>query len=333
MTQRPRARTYRPTRRNIAFLARRLQAGEIVAVPSETVYGLAGNALDASACARIFRAKGRPAADPLIVHLHSLAQLDAICVPNAPAFRLAKRFWPGPLTLVLPKTDAIPSIVTAGRDSVAVRMPSHPVFRQLLSAAGLPLAAPSANPFGYISPTTATHVRDSLGRKIRYILDGGPSHIGLESTIVDLREPKRPAVLRPGFITVAEIERVLGCPVASPRKAASPRNRAGRGQVAPGLLARHYSPRTPVRLHTKLVMPARNDPSEAYLLLGEPSHKQASNVFWLDAQADLRGVARRLFAMLRELDAMNFTTIHVELAPGSGLAAAINDRLRRAAAR
>lgn len=333
MTKSSGARIYRPTGRNIAFLARRLQAGEVVAVPSETVYGLAGNALDARACAKIFRAKGRPADDPLIVHVHTLAHLDSICRPNAAALRLAKRFWPGPLTLVLPKTDAIPSIVTAGRASVAVRMPRHAVFRRLLKATGLPLAAPSANPFGYISPTTAAHVQDSLGDKIRYILDGGAAQIGLESTIVDLRNPTRPAVLRPGFISVAEIERVLQCPVASARRSASSRKETGEGQVAPGLLARHYSPRTAVRLHSKLVVPPRPNPSEAFLFLGPAARPQAANVFSLDPRGDLRGVARRLFATLRKLDTMDFTAIHVQLARGSGLAAAINDRLRRAAAR
>jgi L-threonylcarbamoyladenylate synthase len=191
----PKARLYRGTPRNIPFLARQLQAGELVAVPTETVYGLAANALDARACAKIFKAKGRPTADPLIVHVYALSQLKDLCEVNDAALTLAKAFWPGPLTLVLPKKPVVPDIVTAGRDSVAVRMPRHPVFRRLLKAAGLPLAAPSANPFGYVSPTTAQHVLDGLGGKIRYILDAGPAALGLESTIVDLRGC--PTLLRP----------------------------------------------------------------------------------------------------------------------------------------
>ena len=326
------ARVYRGTPRNIAKLASRLRAGELVAVPTETVYGLAANALDTTACARIFRAKGRPADDPLIVHVHNLAELPAICVPNQAALRLAKAFWPGPLTLVLPKTRAIPDIVTAGRNSVAVRMPAHPLFRRLLRAAGLPLAAPSANPFGYVSPTSAEHVQDGLGGRIQHILDGGPARIGLESTIVDLRFPERPAILRPGFISVAQIERVLGRKLSRPVRLTAKSRSA---QIAPGMLARHYSPRTPVKLHDRLRVPApaADRAREAFLLMRKPRHTAAPNVFWLDARGQLRGVARRLFGLLRKLDAMDFKLIHVERARGGPLAEAINDRLRRAAAR
>lgn len=328
-----RARIYRPTARNIAFLARRLRAGELVAVPTETVYGLAANAFDRRACARIFRAKGRPADDPLIVHIHALPQLAALCEPNPAASRLAKEFWPGPLTLVLPKKAVVPDIVTAGRDSVAVRMPSHAVFRRLLIATGLPLAAPSANPFGYISPTTAEHVRDGLGGAIDFILEGGPTRIGLESTIVDLRTPERPAILRPGAITAAEISRVLRRRNVPFRRNHGIPRELGAGLVAPGLMARHYSPRTPLQLHRTLRLPATSEAGTAYLLLRKPSGAPPDNIFWLDPNGDLRGVARRLFAKLRELDEMNFDRIHVELARGGGLAEAINDRLRRAAAR
>src|SRR5688572_850583 len=180
------ARIFTGTERNLVFLARQLQRGELVAVPTETVYGLAGNALDPRACRKIFRTKGRPAEDPLIVHIHSLTQLELICHPNPAALQLANAFWPGPLTLVLPKKASVPDLVTAGRGSVAVRMPSHRLFRRLLKLADLPLAVPSANPFGYLSPTRAEHVQAGLGSKIQYILDGGPTRIGVESTIVDL---------------------------------------------------------------------------------------------------------------------------------------------------
>ncbi|MEO6245390.1 MAG: L-threonylcarbamoyladenylate synthase [Opitutaceae bacterium] len=328
-------RLLQPTARNLALLARRLRAGELVAVPTETVYGLAAHALDPAACAKIYRAKGRPASDPLIVHLHSAAQLPLVCQPNAAALKLARRFWPGPLTLVLPKLAAVPGIVTAGRDSVAVRVPSHPVFRRLLKLAGIPLAAPSANPFGYISPTTAAHVREGLGGKIRDILDGGPATIGLESTIVDLRDPKRPVILRPGAITLADIRRVLR--TATERAPTGHKTGRSGGQIAPGLLARHYSPRTPVVLHIALPPEIANmeDLREAWIFLRRPhsAKKSAPNIFWLDARGSLAGAARRLFATLRTVDAQRFRRIHVELAPDHDLGRAINDRLRRAAAR
>jgi len=329
MTQRPAARVYRPTRGNIALLARRLQRGELVAVPTETVYGLAANALDAKACRQIFRAKGRPANDPLIVHIYSLRELAELCVPNAAALALAKHFWPGPLTLVLPKTDRVPGIVTSGGASVAIRMPQHPVFRRLLKSAGLPLAAPSANPFGYISPTSAEHVRQNLGSKIRTILDGGPSRIGLESTIVDLRDPTSPRLLRPGAISAHDIERVLGIGVSVVKTSASTSDQE---LVAPGMLLRHYSPRTPVILHDAIKdVGAAN---EAYIFMRKPAGRRGGeNVFWLDERGRLSGVARRLFATLREVDAQRFRRIHVELAAGDPFAEAINDRLRRAAAR
>lgn len=330
MMKRPLARIYRGTPRNLGLLARRLRAGEVVAVPTETVYGLAANALDASACGKIFRAKGRPTTDPLIVHIHSLRQLAEVCEPNGAALILAKKFWPGPLTLVLPKRPAVPAIVTAGKKTVAVRMPSHPVLRRLLALARMPLAAPSANPFGGVSPTTALHVRDGLGNKITHILDGGPATIGLESTIVDLRNPRRPRLLRPGAITQAQLERALKRAVPHAVPAAHP---AGdlRAQIAPGQLARHYSPNTPLVLHEKIARVA--DPSDAYVFLRRPPGTRDRNVFWLDPRGELRGVARRLFATLLKIDAMKFARIHVELAPGDGLAHAINDRLRRAATR
>jgi L-threonylcarbamoyladenylate synthase len=199
----------------------------------------------------------------------------------------------------------------------------------LLKLAGLPLAAPSANPFGYVSPTTAAHVRDGLGGKIRHILEGGAARIGVESTIVDLRHPGRPQLLRPGAITLAELERALGQQVLPPPGAAPATPK--KGQLAPGLLARHYSPRTPVELHERLV--ASDDATQAFVFIQKPRGRRRGNIFWLDPRGNLRGAARALFATLRKLDALRFKRIHVELAPGDGLAQAINDRLRRAAAR
>jgi L-threonylcarbamoyladenylate synthase len=321
------ARIYRGTPRNLARLARHLREGGIVAVPTETVYGLAGDATSRAACLRIFSAKGRPSNDPLIVHIASLRDLRRVAVPNAAALALARAFWPGPLTIVLPKTHAVPDEATAGLPSVAIRMPSHPLFRRLIRLVGVPLAAPSANPFGYVSPTTAEHVRHGLGTRLRHILDGGPSRIGIESTIVDLRDPRRPVLLRPGAITREDLSRALGVPVARRRKSAG----KATAQVAPGQMARHYSPRTPVVLQATLA--PRAGTNEAWLYLFKPEGRQPKNVFWLDARGDLRRAARRLFAVLRELDGGGFTRLHVERPKGSGLPEALGDRLRRAASK
>jgi L-threonylcarbamoyladenylate synthase len=326
------ARTYRGTPRNLALLARRLREGELVAVPTETVYGLAADATSGRACRRIFKAKGRPSTDPLIVHIATLGDLARICVPNAAALKLARRFWPGPLTIVLPKTALVPDEATAGLPSVAVRMPSHPLFRRLIRLAGVPLAAPSANPFGYVSPTTAEHVRRGLGARIGHILDGGPSRIGLESTIIDLRHPGKPVLLRPGAVTRAQLSRALGVQVAGRSRPGA----AHRAQVAPGQLARHYSPRTPIVLHAGIDMrQARSgDPRDAWLFIARPpGAKRLRNVFWLDGRGDMRGAARRLFSTLRRLDEGGFRRIHAERPAGDGIAEALADRLGRAAAR
>ncbi|MFZ9747499.1 MAG: L-threonylcarbamoyladenylate synthase [Opitutaceae bacterium] len=327
-----RARIYSGTARNLARLAGVLRGGGLVAVPTETVYGLAADALDARACARIYRAKGRPATDPLIVHLATAADLGTVAEGNAAAHRLAAAFWPGPLTLVLPRRPAVPALVSAGLPSIAVRVPAHPLFRRLLRLTGRPLAAPSANPFGYVSPTTADHVRAGLGSRIGHILDGGPCAVGVESTIIDLRDPARPALLRPGAISRAQLASVLGVPVA----VGVPVGSARRAQVAPGQLARHYSPRTPATLHARLdpAAAASGPADEAWLFLARPPGRRRPNIRWLDARGDLRGAARRLFACLRELDAGGYRHLHLEAAAGEdGFALAINDRLRRAAAR
>jgi L-threonylcarbamoyladenylate synthase len=325
------ARIYRGTPRNLALLAARIRAGELVGVPTETVYGLAADATSAAACRRIFSAKGRPLSDPLIVHIASLAGLRRVALPNPAALRLARRFWPGPLTIVLPKTGAVPDLATANLPSVAVRMPSHPLLRRLIRLAGVPLAAPSANPFGYVSPTTAAHVRADLGPRVRHILDGGPSRIGLESTIVDMRDPARPALLRPGAISRSEIAAALGTRVAKSR-----RSPAG-GRLAPGQMPRHYSPRTPVVLHPRMTRRmAQAAAGDAWLFISRPRWRRplaGRNVFWLDARGDLPRAARRLFATLRRLDAGGFARIHVERPAGAGLAEALADRLVRASSR
>jgi len=341
MSTTPAARVYRPTPRNLAYLAKVLASGGLVAAPTETVYGLAADALNPKACRAIFRAKGRPANDPLIVHVDSLEQAGEVAVLNEAARQIARAFWPGPLTLVLPKQPGVPALVSSGLPSVAVRMPAHPLFRELIRRSGCPLAAPSANMFGYVSPTTAAHVRDGLGRRIGHILDGGAASIGVESTILDLRDPKHPALLRPGAVSREELEYVLGRKVAAYKRKVAAHTAA----VAPGMLERHYSPRTPLTLVRKLTAPhvRRARPDEAFLFIQKPTAtktsdcitKTANNVFWLcDARGGLAQAAHHLFDQLRSLDSGAWTRLHAELAPGQdALALAINDRLQRAAAK
>lgn len=326
------ARLFRGTPSNLKLLAKVLRQGGLVGVPTETVYGLAADALDAEACARIYRAKGRPPTDPLIVHVLSRQEAEKIAYLNPAARRLADAFWPGPLTLVLEKRAEVPDIVTAGLGSVAVRVPAHGLFRRLLRVTGRPLAAPSANPFGYVSPTTAEHVRAGLGERIGHILDGGACSVGLESTIIDVRDPDRPRLLRPGAIAREQVETTLGRKVGSGRTAGSAR----KAQRAPGMLKRHYSPRTPVTLHESLsaVDVKAGGKRDAWVFAARPKGVTGDNIFWLDPRGDLRGAARRLFALLRRLDAAGHSRIHLEKIPGrAGLAEALNDRLARAAAR
>ena len=319
------------TSQNLRLLAGELRRGEVVAVPTETVYGLAANAFNARACRRIFRAKRRPATDPLIVHIADRRMLERIAKPNAAALQLARAFWPGPLTLILPRTPAVPAAVTAGLPSVAVRMPAHPLLRRLLRICRLPLAAPSANPFGYVSPTTAAHVLENLGGRIDYILDGGPCRHGWESTIVDIRDPQGPVLLRPGVITATQLSRVLGVPVQIRVR----HDRVQAPQLAPGQLDRHYSPRTPLVLHRRITARmARKSGGEAWICFCRPGWTgKTRNVFWFSATGEVRAAGRRLFAVLRKLDGGAWRRLHAELAPARGAGEAINDRLRRAAAR
>jgi L-threonylcarbamoyladenylate synthase len=332
MSPTPSAKIYRPTPRNLARLGRILAEGGLVAAPTETVYGLAADALNAKACRAIFRAKGRPANDPLIVHVASVEQADTVAVLNDAARKVAKLFWPGPLTLVLPKRPGVPDIVTSGLPSVAVRLPSHQLFRELIRLSGRPLAAPSANPFGYVSPTSAAHVFDGLGKRIGHILDGGSAKIGVESTILDLRDPKHPVLLRPGAVSREALARVLGRKITIHVRTVP----ASTAAVAPGLLERHYSPRTPLSLVKKLT-PAlirKAAADEALLFMQKPAVVTA-NTFWLcEAPNAFDQAAHNLFDRLRELDNGRWSHIHAEIAAGTdALALAVNDRLRRAAAK
>ena len=331
----PLPRILRPTPLNLKRLASVLRRGGIVGVPSETVYGLAANAFSDTACAGIFEAKGRPTTDPLIVHLSSARELARVAVPNDTAHLLASAFWPGPLTLVLPKRPEITDLITAGRPTVAVRVPGHRLFRKIIRLSGCPLAAPSANPFGYISPTTAEHVRDGLaGTALRCVLDGGECTVGVESTILDLQNPDRPRLLRPGGLAVEAIEKVLGRTVVRPKPARLAANAAA---PAPGMLTRHYSPRTPLILHRRIDARflVKLRPDESVLLLRRPVNVAINEgVSWLSETGELEEIARKLFFTLRALDRGNWRRIHAELPGGNeGLAPAIRDRLARAAAK
>jgi L-threonylcarbamoyladenylate synthase len=303
-----------------------LRAGELVSFPTETVYGLGANALDERAVARIFAVKHRPHFDPLIVHV-----FDEEAVPqyatdvDRRAVALMGRFWPGPLTLVLRKQPIIPDLVTAGFDTVALRVPSHPVARALLKEVHLPIAAPSANPFGYVSPTTAEHVQDMLGDAIGLILDGGPCAVGVESTVCALAE-EQAVILRPGGVSVEEVEAVIG-PVTVGQSPQPDRR-------SPGTLPSHYAPRVPLFLiacGAPLPRPAAGE--RTGLLLLQPRLVEGyATVEYLSQGGNLIEAAANLFAALRRLDSAGLDRVIVESVPECGIGRAIMDRLRRAAA-
>ncbi len=318
----------KPNEENLREIRKFLRLGELVAIPTETVYGLAANALDPEACQKIFSVKKRPHNDPLICHVPDFDSLELYCETNPLAKGLAENFWPGPLTLVLPKKSIIPEIVTAGYDSVAVRCPSHPIFRQLIEGCDFPLAAPSANPFSYISPTLAAHVQANLGDRIDTILDGGPCNLGVESTIIDVRDPKSIRILRYGALPVEQIEDALKRRVDRPVPSQSGIS------IAPGTLPKHYSPRTKLELRSEPVLEPElqvSDGTFAYLLLRKPVHTSPNNVHWLSENGELDLIASQLYTKLRELDAAGYEKIVVEEAPELELGLTINDRLRRAA--
>jgi len=302
-----------------------LRKKQLVAIPTETVYGLAGNALDQKAVLSIFETKNRPSFDPLIVHTDSLEKLSEYVteIPEQ-AYLLAEKFWPGPLTLLLPKKDIIPDLVTSGLDTVAVRIPSHPLTLQLLATLDFPLAAPSANPFGYISPTTAQHVNQQLGEKIPYILDGGECGIGIESTIIGFVN-QIPTVYRLGGLAIEDIENVIGEVALMSHSSSNPK--------APGMLKSHYAPRKPFFLSERNAMPKPENGLSAYLLYDrfiEDFDKKYQRL--LSPSGNLKEAAHNLFAYLRELDAQPIDQIFAEFVPDKDLGKAINDRLKRAAA-
>jgi L-threonylcarbamoyladenylate synthase len=310
----------------IALAAAALRRGELVALPTETVYGLGADATNARAVARIYEVKGRPRFNPLIVHVAGSHKAGEIAFFSPKAARLAAAFWPGPLTLVLPlrPETGIADLVTAGLDTVAVRVPSHPVALALIAAAGCPIAAPSANRSGHVSPTLAQHVADDLGDAPAVILDGGPTAHGLESTIVDA-SGDAVLLLRAGAITAETIEEVLGERLGR-RDEAAIDGEADRPS-APGQLASHYAPRAPLRLDAREMRPG-----EALLAFGAAVPAHAGPMINLSPGGDLVEAAANLFAALRQLDAARPTAIAVMTIPEFGLGEAINDRLRRGAA-
>jgi len=314
----------KPTPLEIQKAAEAIRAGDIVAFPTETVYGLGADVFNPVACAKIFEVKQRPYFDPLIVHVESPQQAGLLFSEIPPkASNLIAKFWPGPLTLVLPKTPQVPPIVTAGLNTVAVRMPSHPVALALIKAAGTPIAAPSANPFGYLSPTTAEHVKEQLGNRVPIILDGGSCTIGVESTILKVNDP--PVLLRPGGIPLEDLERELGKVVIA--------NPYGSAPEAPGQLKSHYSPRAPLFLvHDNVVFPKNK--KIGYLAFQKaPVNIQVTKVEILSPNGDLREAAANLFSCLHRLDAARVDVVFAERVPDKGLGRAIMNRLEKAAAR
>jgi L-threonylcarbamoyladenylate synthase len=346
MTEVIRVDPQQPEAAAIARAADCLRRGGLVAFPTETVYGLGVHALDPAAVRRLFEAKGRPATDPLIVHVDAVDRIQDLVrgVPDS-AVALATRFWPGPLTLVLPRSPRVPGEVTAGLNTVAVRVPSHPVARALLTAAAIPVAAPSANLFSRPSPTRASHVLDDLSGRIDLIIDGGPTQVGVESTVLDLSGAV-PTILRPGAISIEMLRSIL--PRVEQR---SSMQRGGEAMPSPGMLERHYSPRAPLTVYSgedgqsvarlvqdacsavatgrRIGIMAADEDREALaavVRLGE-----RATISYLGSERDLAVVASRLYASMRELDASGVDQILVRSFPGDdGLAPAIRDRLRRA---
>jgi L-threonylcarbamoyladenylate synthase len=326
---------YEPTEENLDTCAQLLRAGDVVSVPTETVYGLAGNPLIEASARRIFTVKGRPFIDPLIVHFPSFEAAVQHIETNAAVETLAAAFWPGPLTMVLNKKPSIPDIVTAGLSSVAVRVPRHPIFRSLLERLDFPLAAPSANPFGYVSPTLASHVHGTLGDLIPAILDGGPCELGIESTIIDLRDPQNPAIFRHGPITQKALSETLGIEVADHTGGKAD----DQAQTAPGLLTTHYSPRARVHLFELGTVPRKlseitHHRSHAAVFNKKPAFEPLStHTFWLSEDGLAETVAHNLFELIQRLDQQGFDELYIELSADNGIGKAINDRLHRAAAK
>lgn len=307
--------------KDIQEAVRLLRENEVIGFPTETVYGLAGNAFEVAAVTKIFEVKNRPTFDPLIVHTSDFERIGEFVseIPQK-AMLLAKHFMPGPLTLLLPKKTCISDLVTSGLDTVAVRIPKHPLAIELLQNLDFPLAAPSANPFGYISPTSAQHVDNQLGTKIKYILDGGECSVGIESSIIGFLGDEV-IVYRKGGLAIEDIEAIIGKVIIEEHSSSNPK--------APGMLKSHYAPRTPLFLSNFF---NKNSKKNIGYLAFQTKHSDIpfENQFILSPNGDLNEAAKNLFSFMRKLDAMNFDIIYTELVTEKGLGRAINDRIIRA---
>ena len=313
----------KPTEEAIINASALLNDGELVAFPTETVYGIGADATNDMAVAKVFAAKGRPAFNPLIIHIADIKFAEDFAHLCDNARKLANAFWPGPLTIIIAKKPGpqISELATAGLDTIAIRCPDHPVALKLLKHIDRPIVAPSANRSGHISATEAAHVEEDLGEKIAIILDGGATAIGIESTVISLTPD--PKILRPGAISAEEIEKVIG-----PLAKANPRPISTVGKItSPGQLASHYAPNAQLRLNA-----TKPEPGEALLAFGAPLHGHIGPMINLSPQANLMEAAANLFASLRSLDKSGCSTIAVMPIPDEGLGEAINDRLKRAAA-
>ncbi|MFT6865447.1 MAG: L-threonylcarbamoyladenylate synthase [Cyclobacteriaceae bacterium] len=305
-----------------------LENGSLVGIPTETVYGLAANALDEKAALDIFKVKNRPSFDPLILHTYALPEISKY-VDHIPekAYRLAQAFWPGPLTILLKKNKLVPDIVTSGLETVAVRIPNHELTLALLRSLDFPLAAPSANPFGYVSPTTAKHVNDQLGTLIPYILDGGSSQIGMESTIIGFDENDEATIFRLGGTKVEEIEALIGHVNILLNRSSNP--------IAPGMLKSHYAPGKDVFIGniSELITKHENKNIGVISFQKDYSALNIKKQIILSENGDLDEAAREVFSALREMDVSEVDLIVTEKLPDIGLGRAINDRLERASVR
>lgn len=313
-------------------------AGQAVALPTETVYGLAADALNPKAVRSVFEIKQRPQHDPLIVHLARIEQVDDIAFAPPILKDLAAAFWPGPLTVVLKKKPIVPDIVTSGLSTVGIRIPAHPLFRKILKVVDRPLAVPSANPFGYVSPTQAEHVIDSFDENCPMVLDGGPTEHGIESTILSLADPETPVILRLGPLSATDLTTVLGTPPSIHSVVDNSR------PLAPGCMKRHYSPKVSLKLHPdaasiqREIQTCRNHRHTGVLLLrrtlATESWPLEIKVSWLSETGSLQEAAHRLYDSLRKMDADPLLkVVHCETPANQGIGTAINDRLLRAASR
>lgn len=320
------------TKENILYLASKLKAGEVIAFPTETVYGLGANALNENAVSTIFKLKGRPSINPLIVHIYKIQQINELCNISETQkifIEKLKFFWPGPLSLVLPKKNIIPNIVTAGKDSVAIRMPNHKMALELLKETNLPIAAPSANPSGFLSPTKASHVEDAFKKDNIAILNGGDCQVGLESTVLSLLK-ETPIVLRHGFITKRKIEEILGIEIldGTTKKTLAPKD-----ILSPGMLLKHYSPKTSLYLNNEQEIP--KSINSAYIAFMDENfqtqkelEKKFKRIIFLGNKKE--DIAKSLFAVLHDLDTMNLDFIVIDSCEEIDLGIAIMDRVKRA---